>query len=89
VFAASARERIELCHPSRLGCSPLGRDPGLLLQPVQSRVERSLLNLKSVSRDLLDTLGDSPAVFGLERNRFQDQKVECSLDKIGWSGHDT
>jgi hypothetical protein len=28
-------------------------------------------------------------VFGLQRNRFQDQQVECSLDEISWSGHDT
>jgi hypothetical protein len=37
---------------------------------------------------LLDAFGDGPAVFGLQRNRFEDQKIERSLDKISWFGHD-
>jgi hypothetical protein len=35
-------------------------------------------------RNLLDTLGDRPAVFRFERNGLEDQQIKSALDKIGW-----
>ena len=48
---------------------------------------RSLLNLKHFMRDLLNPLGNGPAVFRFERDGFQNQQVESSLHKIAWFSH--
>ncbi len=87
LLAAGAGERVELCHPAGLGGSPLGLDPGLLLQTMERRVEGPLLNLKSFPGNLLDALGDGPAVLGLVGDGPEDQQVERSLDEIGGLGH--
>jgi len=44
-----------------------------------------LLDLKHFTGDLLNALGNRPAVLGFERDR--PQKVECSLDQIVWLRH--
>jgi len=79
---AGGGQRVELGLSSGFGLRPFGFDPGFLLEAVQSRVERALLNLKDFLRDLLDAFGDGPAMFGFERNGFEDEKVESALDEI-------
>ncbi len=44
-----------------------------------------MLDLKHLTGDLLNALGNRPAVLGFERDR--PQKVECSLDQIVWLRH--
>ena len=44
---------------------PLRLDPASAFQPMQRRIERSLLNLQCFLRDLLQPLGDCPAVHRL------------------------
>jgi hypothetical protein len=39
--------------------------------------------LKGFPGNLLDALRDSPSVLGFERNGFENQQVEGSLDQIG------
>src|SRR6266513_2278610 len=46
-------ERIVFRPPAILGCFPLGRNPALLFQLVQSRVVRSVAHLQHVARHLL------------------------------------
>jgi hypothetical protein len=46
-------ERIVFRPPAILGCFPLGCNPALLFQLVQSRVERSVAHLQHVARHLL------------------------------------
>jgi len=46
-------------------------DPTLLLQPVQCRIERALLDLQDFGRYLLDAFGDRPAVLGLKGNGLE------------------
>ena len=41
-----------------------------------------MLDLEYVARDLLDSLGDSPAVPGFKRDGLENQKVEHSLNKV-------
>jgi len=80
-------QKIKLSVSSRLGLFPFGSDPRFLFEPVQSWVEGALLHLKHFTRDLLNALGNRPAVFGFEGNRFQDQEVQGALDEIVWLGH--
>jgi hypothetical protein len=46
-----------------------------------------MLDLEHVSRDLLNALGNRPAVLGLERNRLENQKIEGSLHEIAGLAH--
>src|ERR1700722_13640441 len=61
---------------------PLSRDPTLLFQFVQRRVERSVTDLQHIAGDLLQTLADGPAIEGLQRQYFQDQHIQGPLDKV-------
>lgn len=70
--AARRGQRIKLGLPACLGFFPFGFNPGFLFQAVQSRVERALLDLQDVARNLLNAFGDSPAVLGFKRNGFKN-----------------
>src|ERR1700761_971572 len=62
-------------------------DPRLLLQPVQSRIERALLHLQGFFRYLLDTFGDCPAMQRPESDGLENQQVERALHEIAWLSH--
>src|SRR5258706_3006667 len=51
----------------------LGFNPALLLQPVKRRVERALIHLKHVFRNLADALRDGPAAHWPEGDALQDE----------------
>src|SRR6185436_12999707 len=68
--------------------APIGGDPTLFLETLQSGVERSLLDLKDFFRELPDPLRDRPAVQRLERDGLQDQQVDGALNEIGGLPHD-
>jgi hypothetical protein len=67
---------------SRFRFGPFGFDPGFLFEAVQRGVEGTLLNLQHFPGDLLDALGDGPAVLRLERDSFENQQVQRSLHEI-------
>src|SRR5207245_10841266 len=54
---------------------------------MQRGVERALLHLEHLARNLLDTLGNGPAVQWFERDGFKNQKVESSLHEVAWFSH--
>src|SRR5207302_4811035 len=81
-FAAGARELVVLCAAIVVGRTPRGTDPSAALEPMQCRVERALWNLKRVARDLVDALGNPPAVHRLERERFENQEIERALRQV-------
>src|SRR4051812_42586347 len=54
---------------------------------MESRIERALVDLQDVSRNLLDALGDGPAVQGIVLQRAQDQQIERAGQQIGRSRH--
>src|SRR5215467_1446968 len=76
------RQRIKLRLPSRFRLFPLGLDPPALFEAVQGRIERSLLYLQHFAGNLLDPLGDRPAVLRLQGNGLQDQQVQSPLHQI-------
>jgi len=43
---------------------------------MEGRIERALVDLQDVSRNLQDALGDGPAVQGFLLQRAQDQPIE-------------
>src|SRR5947209_19842049 len=59
---ARLRERVELGAAARLVHLPLRGDPALLLDAVERRVDRSLLDFEHLARHLPDALDDAVAV---------------------------
>src|SRR5688572_16929394 len=58
-----------------------------MFEAMQRRIQRSLLNRQHVVRQFLNALGDRPPVQRVPRDGFEDQQVECSLEKIGGLWH--
>ena len=85
--AAGWGERIELGLAAGVGFTPFGLDPPFALEPVEGGIEGALLDLEDFLGDLLDALGDGPAVLGLECDGFQDEEVEGALDEVVWFAH--
>jgi hypothetical protein len=54
-----------------------------MLETMERRVERALVDLQDVLRDLLNALGDRPAVERLRLQRPQDEQVERARKEIG------
>jgi hypothetical protein len=73
------RPNSETAHSASI--QPL--DPALVLEAVQRRIQRSLVHLQHVFGDLLDPVGDRPAVQRLPLQRAEDQQVERSGQEIG------
>src|SRR5690242_14457337 len=85
---ACVREVVVLRLSIVFGGAPLRRDPASVLESMQCGVERALVHLQDVLRDLLDPLRHSPAMHRLEGKSFENQHVECPLqDVVGFDGH--
>src|SRR5262249_32120943 len=79
LLPAGARELVKLRFASGFVHVPARRDPALLLDAVERRVERTLLDVEHLVRELSNTLNDSVAVQLSQRERFEDQHIERSL----------
>ena len=80
--ASGARQAVVLGLAVVLRRVPFRIDPSLLLEAMECRIERPLIDAQDVLRDLLDAQRDSPAVHRLERQGLQDEHVERSLQEI-------
>src|SRR3954462_2409722 len=85
--AARRGEVVILGAAAQLRNFPLGLDPALVLETMEGRIERALVDLQDVSRNLLDALGDGPAVQGILLQRAQDQQIERAGQQIWRSRH--
>ena len=74
--------RVDLGPAAGLGHTPLGTDPAALLDPVDCRVERALLDLKQFVRQLPKALDDAVAVERSQAESLQDKQVERALQEI-------
>src|SRR3954466_11902432 len=72
-------EPVVLCAPAVLGDAPLRVDPTALLEPDEGGVDGALAHLERVLGQLLDAVGEPPAVHGRERERLEDEQVEGPL----------
>src|SRR5262249_32859987 len=77
-------ERVELRAAIVLGIAPRRLDPPLLLE----RIQRPLIDLQDVPRNLLETLRDPPAVHRARRERAQDEEIERALKEIAFGRHE-
>src|SRR5579863_2883582 len=66
-------KRIKLRAPVVLTRFPFRLYPALLLELVQSWVERPVADLQGFVRDLLESLAERPAVKGLKGKYFENQ----------------
>jgi hypothetical protein len=82
LLAAAFGEFIEFRAAVVLGCAPAGFDPASPLEAMQRRIQRTLLDLENFAGNLMDPLGNSPAVIGSQGQRSQDQQIERALRKI-------
>src|SRR6266568_1323909 len=80
-------ERVELCHAAGLRRTPCRFDPCLLLQTVEGRIERALLDLERFLRNLLDAFGNRPAMLRFDAKSLENQQIEGSLDEISGFSH--
>src|SRR5215204_3216788 len=62
LLLAGARDRVEARAAIVLAHAPLARDPPLLLEPEQRRIDRSLVQRQRAFGNLLDAAGDAVAV---------------------------
>ena len=76
------REAIVFCPAVVVGHAPLSLNPILLLEAVERRIERSLIDLKHILRNMLDTLRDTPAVHRTESQGLQNQEIQGPLQQI-------
>src|SRR5688572_17475714 len=71
--APFACERVVLGAPVLLRIAPFGHDPRLLLEFMESRIERPLPHLQDVTGHLADAPSNRPTVHGLEVDDLQNQ----------------
>ena len=62
--------------------TPFGLDPPLVFETMKRRIQRSLVDFEHVLGNLLDPLGDRPAVLRLLVKRSEDEEVEGALEKV-------
>src|SRR5207302_624661 len=67
LLASGSSQRIKFCPPVVLARPPLRRDPALLLDAQQRRIEGALIEVQHVVRDLLNALGNAVAVLAAKR----------------------
>src|SRR5690606_10970510 len=76
---AAGRECVELRAPAFGRDAPRRGNQLLVLEPVQGRIERTLIDLQRLARQLADPFRDAPAVERLELQRLEDERVERAL----------
>src|SRR6266566_3223199 len=81
--ASRPRQLVEFGVAARFGGFPFGLEPSARLETVESRIERALLDLKNVLRDLLQPLRNGVAVQWAERGHLKNQHVERALEQVG------
>ena len=84
MLTALWRERVELCVAAGLRGLPFRLQPAAILQAVERRVERPLLELEELAGDLPHPLGDGVAMNRPQRHHLQDEHVERSPQKLGF-----
>src|SRR6267378_3236457 len=76
------RQPVELCSPIVLRHALFRRNPSALDQPVQRRIQRSLLDLQHIIRIELNSLGNGMPMRRPQSQRPQNQQVERSLQQF-------
>jgi len=87
-LSAAVGEEVILGAAIVFGGAPLGLDAAGALEASEGGEERAGVDAEDAVADLLDAEGDAVAVHGLEREGFEDEHFEGSLDEVaGFWGH--
>jgi hypothetical protein len=54
-----------------------------VLETLEGRIERTLIDVEPSAGDLLDAKADAPPVHGLEGKRLEDQEVDAAAECVG------
>src|SRR6185369_1670103 len=84
---AAGGEAIEAGLPLVLGFPPFALDEALALEAIEGGVERALLDLEALTRDLLDAEENAVSVARAEGHGLQDEHVEGALEEVRRPGH--
>src|SRR6185503_1513758 len=60
-----------------LGRPPDALDVAAMLEALERRIERSLIDVETSARHLLNPDADAPAVHRLERQRLEDKEIDA------------
>src|SRR5690348_1711543 len=77
--ASLAGKRVETRLPIVLADAPLGLDPALIFEPLQSRIKRPMVDQQRILRSMPDGAGDPLPMLRPEHQRPQNQQVERPL----------
>src|SRR5262245_40911497 len=79
LLSAGSRQRIKLGLAARLRLTPLRFQPTFLFEAVKGRIQRALIDLHGLSRNLPQPLRDGVAMRRLQRQNLKNQHVERAL----------
>ena len=82
LLAPGFREFVVFRAAVVIGGAPAGLDPAAAFEAMQRRIQRALLNLQNLARDLMEALGNAPAVLGAEGESSENQEIQSSLRKF-------
>src|SRR5580765_2829442 len=82
LLPSQGRQPVIFRPPPELRHFPLGFDPAAMLEPVQGRVQRTLVDLEHVLGNVLDSLGDRPTMERIPLQRAEDQQIQRSGEQI-------
>ena len=80
--ASAFGQLVVLRAPVVVRRAPRGLDPSSALEPMERGIQGALANIQCGAGDLMQALRDGPSVSRLERQRLENQEIECSLRKI-------
>jgi hypothetical protein len=84
---ALLREPVDLHRPPLVRDALLGLDHAPIPEPIESRIQRSLIHLQDTLAQELNPLRDAPAVQRLEGQRLEDEQIQAALQEIGFGAH--
>src|SRR5437867_4032954 len=84
--ASLTRNRVVTRAAIVLGRLPVARDVAAVLEALECRIERTLIDVEAALRDLLNPEADSPAVHGREGQRLENQQIDAAAERIRLRG---
>src|SRR5579863_150013 len=82
LFSSGGSQPVEFRFSIGCGNTPISLDPTFLLEPLQSGIERAVIDFECVVRGMFDEFCDAVAVFRAPAQGAKDQEVQCSLEQV-------
>jgi hypothetical protein len=82
LLSSAGCQAIELCPPPLRRDPPLRNNEPLVFKAIQRWVERPLVDVEYIARELSDPFRDAPTMQRLELKGLEDQEIQRPLEKI-------